>query len=63
MAKQHLSLSPHSIRGTKTAWWYEEDSGICVVQQHLEAGVHIATVSTVIPWNSLRSALQRKDKP
>ena len=61
MANQDVWLKPHAIRGTKTAWWYEEDHSICVVQQHWGASVHISTVYVTIPWAALRSALQRTE--
>jgi hypothetical protein len=63
MSTQHLQLKPHKIRGTATAWWYEEEKGISIVQEHWEAAVHISTDSTTIPWQAIRDALARKDKP
>lgn len=63
MSEEHLQRKPHAIRGTKMAWWYEQANGICVVQQYREADVHIGTVTTLIPWNSIRSALARREKP
>ena len=48
----------HAIRGTKTAWWYEEAKGICVVAESVGP-----TQLIFIPWASLRGALKRKDRP
>lgn len=63
MSNHHLQLKAHKIRGTKTAWWYEEEQGISVVQEHWEASVHISTDATMIPWHAIRKALARKDRP
>ncbi len=63
MSTKHLHRKPHKIRGTSTAWWYEEAKGVCVVVEHWEAGNHICTDSTTIPWKSLEGALARKAQP
>jgi len=58
MSDNHLQLSPHPIRGTKTAWWYEEENGLCIVVEPAQD-----TKQITIPWASLRGALRRKDAP
>lgn len=58
MSDKDLSMNPHKIRGMKTAWWYEEEKGICLVVEP-----HDTTQLITIPWDSLRFALKRKDKP
>jgi hypothetical protein len=64
MSTKHLQNNPHAIRGDTTAWWYEEEAGVCVVQQYLTPrGTVFGTRSVVIPWRSIRGALARKDKP
>lgn len=64
MADKHLSLKPHAIRGTKSAWWYEESKGICLVQEcrDVRGGLLADTRQVTIPWDSLRGALKRKDR-
>jgi len=64
MSNKHLQLTPHAIRGTVTAWWYEEEKGISVVQEFRDKNgmLHI-TESILLPWTSIRGALKRKDKP
>ena len=58
MSNQHLHRKPHAIRGTQTAWWYEDAKGIYVV---VEAVPAIQCIT--IPWAYLRGALKRKDRP
>jgi hypothetical protein len=64
MSDKHLKLTPHKLADDPTAWWYEEEKGLCVVQQYLtNRGTVFGTRSVVIPWGSIRAALTRKDKP
>jgi hypothetical protein len=63
MSTEDMQLRPHKIRGTTSAWWYEDVDGICVVQEHWEGPVHISTDSITIPWRAIRGALKRLDKP
>lgn len=64
MSDKHLKLSPHRIAHDQTAWWYEQPSGIRVVQEyHTQFGELIGTRTVVIPWRAIRGALIRKDKP
>lgn len=58
MSNKDLKCEPHAIRGTETAWWYEEEEGVCVVVELAQG-----TRQITIPWASLRGALKRKDKP
>lgn len=58
MADKDLQLDPHKIRGTDKAWWYEEETGICIVVEP-----NVTTQQIMIPWGALRSALKRKDQP
>jgi hypothetical protein len=58
MSNKDLKCEPHAIRGIKTAWWYEEDMGLCIVVEPAQV-----TQQITIPWASLRGALKRKDKP
>ena len=64
MSNQHLKRTPHKIAHYPTAWLYEEDKGIYVVQDYYRAkdGLYLWTRSVVIPWNAIRAALKRKDK-
>ena len=64
MSNQHLKRTPHKIAHDPTAWWYEEDKGIYVVQEYYRAkdGLYLGTRSVVIPWRAVRAALKRKDK-
>ena len=57
--KSDLLLDPHNI--TEEAWWYEEDDGICVVQECHKNGCR-NTVMVTIPWKDVRAALKRLDK-
>lgn len=57
MSDQHLKRYPHNVRG-KTAWWYEESDGICVVAPCADRGQRQIT----IPWRLIRAALERKDR-
>jgi hypothetical protein len=63
MSNIHLHCNPHAVKGDKTAWWYEEPKGICVVQEFYDdAGGTLATRFVTIPWASIRGALARKDR-
>ncbi len=57
MSDNDLSRHPHSIRGRKDAWWYEEAAGINVVVERQSN-----TTQVMIPWRSIRYALARKAK-
>ena len=64
MSDQHLKLTSHKIRHEPDAWFYEEATGICVVQQYRgNTGLIYGTRSVVIPWREIRAALKRKDLP
>ena len=64
MSNRHLKLTLHKLAHDPNAWWYEEDKGICVVQQYRgNTGLVYGTRSVVIPWKVVRSALKRKDQP
>jgi hypothetical protein len=65
MSDTHLQLEPHPIRGTESAWWYEDEKGICVVMECRDANGRLLadTLQATIPWRSLRGAVRRKDKP
>jgi len=58
MSDKHLKLSPHKIRGIKTAWWYEEPQGITIIVEP-----HKDTISLKILWKHLQPAVQRKVHP
>ena len=64
MSNEHLKPKPHTIAHDPTAWWYEEDKGIWVVQEYYRAkdGLYLGTRSVVIPWRAVRAALKRKDQ-
>ena len=64
MSDRHLQLRGHKIAHDPTAWWYEEDKGIWVVQEYYRAkdGLYLGTRSVVIPWRAVRAALKRKDQ-
>jgi len=63
MADQHLQRKPHRIRRVKDAWWYEDPKGVYVcTEAHNECGA-VSVKCRVIPWESLRGALARLDKP
>ena len=64
MSDQHLQLTPNKIAHDPTAWWYEEDKGIWVVQGHYRAkdGLYLGTRIVMIPWRAVRAALKRKDR-
>jgi hypothetical protein len=59
MANKHLRLSPHRKKD-EPWWWYEEPKGVAIELSHQMTGGR--AVSVVIPWKSLRYALQRKDR-
>ena len=59
MANKHLSRNPHSLRGRKDIWWYEEVRGIAIYTRQPSGNV----THFIIPWLSIRPALARKDKP
>lgn len=55
-----LVSSPQDI--DKHNWYYEEEAGIEVIHQVIrDDGEYICTDSIVIPWDSLRRSLSRKD--
>lgn len=58
MSDTDLQRTPHPIRQTKTAWWYEDELGLYVVVEASRV-----TRQIFIPWASVRGALRRKDKP
>ena len=63
MSDERLKPKPHTIAHDPTVKWYEEDKGICVVQQYRgNTGLVYGTRSVVIPWRAIRAALKRKDK-
>ncbi len=62
MSVMDLQLNPHKIRGTTSAWWYEEENGITVVQEYYKDHELVKVLHTVIPWRSIRSALKRLEK-
>lgn len=58
-----LSRTPHKIRGTTRAWFYEEEQGICVVQDlYCSLKGYQGTRSVLIPWRAIRAALKRLEK-
>jgi len=60
MSNKHLRCQPHAIRGTKTAWWYEEPEGLTFVIENVASE---GTKQITIHWNYIRAALSRKDRP
>ena len=56
MTTDNLKLWPHKIRGTKSAWWYEEDQGVYVIVEPTNE-----SKTLLITWAALRYALRRKD--
>jgi hypothetical protein len=64
MSDRHLQLTPHKIARDSHVWWYEEPTGIWVVQDYYRAkdGLYLGTHSVVIPWRAVRAALKRKDR-
>jgi len=63
MSDKHLKLSPQKIRGTTTAWFYEEKAGLTVVQECYSLDHYVGTTSVLIPWRAIRGALARKARP
>jgi len=62
MSNKDLQLTSHNILPGK--WWYEEVAGIHVVIEARDGqGRLIQTVSALIPWRSIKAALNRKVKP
>jgi hypothetical protein len=59
---KHLLLTPHEIRGNKHAWWYEETKGIEVIVHRDAINPGTGSAQLVIPWETIRQALARKDK-
>jgi hypothetical protein len=66
MSDIHLRRKAHKIRGTKKAWWQERGEGVRVMQQFYTSERpprFYAAESILIPWQALRGALARKDRP
>lgn len=58
MADVHLQLDPHEPKGGVDWWWYETSAGMFIF--HSAPGK--STKSLLIPWQSVRAALRRKDE-
>lgn len=64
MSDNDLKRNPHKIRGSKgEAWWYEESTGISIVQEFWSGKDFIGVRVSKISWTHIRRALARKDKP
>ncbi|KKL63502.1 hypothetical protein LCGC14_2174420, partial [marine sediment metagenome] len=70
MAKRHMRSQPKMVYADSrsngsdsTARWYEESNGICVVHEVWVQGVLNRTDQLFIPWDRIRSALRRRDRP
>lgn len=58
-AESKLRLSP--IRLSRTAWYYEELKGICVVVQLIDgSGDLLGTTSQIVPWSKIEDSLKRR---
>jgi len=70
MANKDLVLKPHKILQQDIhrklvidprAWWYELNYGIEIIQPIIFKNYHEIR-HLIIPWQSIRAALKRKDK-
>lgn len=58
MSEKHLKGTPHKIRGTETAWWYEEPKGLCLVVE-CPGSQGAVTRQITIPWHAILGAVKR----
>ena len=67
MSAKHLlrhSKKVYGLEGSASrAWWYEEARGVCVVHEVWVQGVQNHTAELWIPWDRIRGALDRLNKP
>ena len=57
MSAQHLSGTPHRVKGRTDVWWYEEKTGICLLRDPSDGN----TQPVLVPWRAIRYALKRLD--
>ena len=62
MSNKDLSPCPTDIKSHGSMWFYEQGAGIKIYCDRNEGEENRPIVSGVIPWQTVRAAIKRKDK-